>query len=182
MELDFAETIYSWWLNLLVSHNHHFESARQAMTSDFETAISLNNGIVCLKDSHPLRYYFFGARQKTADNPDNQRFFLYAFVPEITHVIRPELKELFSEELGFMLNSPLAQDTEFAERFTLPVRVSHDAAGFEGRNYQGIAVKTKMNNNHLDGAALDCWKKKVFSPFCRFLNDATVDYFTKKGE
>jgi hypothetical protein len=81
-----------------------------------------------------------------------------------------------------MLISSLADNDEFNTFFTLPIHVSHDAIDFDGRNYAGVAVETQLKQATLDAAVLDCWRKNVFAPFCRFLDDGFSDYFVQKGE
>jgi len=146
--------------------------------SDSKIALSINDGIVCLKYpafGHAQRHYFFGKKQ------DSEQVFLYVFVPEISHSIRHELKETFSGELEFMLNSDLNGSSHFEQFFTLPVQVSHDSIDFDGKKYNGVAVDTRVKPSEIDSAALDCWRKKVFVPFCRFLDDGFMDYFVQKA-
>ncbi len=83
--------------------------------------------------------------------------------------------------MEFLLNSPLSKKPgQFESFFTLPIQVLHNSMSFEEKNYNGISVNTPIKQKKLTIKSLDCWRKDIFIPFCKFLGESFDNYFVKK--
>lgn len=159
--------IYSWWIDLLVSHNIRFERGFQESESPPIAAIEQTIEAVHLFYE---RHYFFGM-DFSSGSP-----ILYTFLPDQSvELAESERKEL-CWKLEHDLNSGLGKRDrkKFEKYFVLPLKAGFETRNFDGKEYGGVKVSLPVKNEaifnrkYLNPEALFEWRSKVFSKLNRF--------------
>ncbi len=164
--VEASKKMHGLWSDLLVSYGLIAKDS-DPFNPETRIALAYDNGVICFRYSP--RHYFLGV-----DFEMNSAFW-YVLVPEVERLTAPEKSQEICQRLEAILNSE--RDLEFESFFTLPAKVSYSQRDFADKTYKGFLARTASKGDLFEDIeksqmALKSWRKKIFVPTCKFLDDA----------